>query len=75
MDKGKAKMSEYKEDRFDDNDSTHSLESEFGGFDVPIGSKKALISANEKLCRSTCEKNPVSRFSYNDYKVATVREP
>ena len=42
MDKGKAKMSEYEDDRFDDNESTHSLESEFGGFDVPIGVKKAL---------------------------------
>ena len=40
MDKGKAKMSEYEDD---DNESTHSLDSEFGGFDVPIGAKKALI--------------------------------
>ena len=84
MDKGKAKMAEYEDDRFDDDASTHSLDSELGGFDVPIGAKKALISANEKLRRSTREKNPVSRFGYNDYmayhyafmmKVATVREP
>ena len=47
-------------------------------------SKKALTSANEKLCRSTHEKSPVSRFDYNDYmayhyafmmNVATVHEP
>ena len=84
MDKGKAKMSEYEDDRFDVNESTHSLESELGSFDAPTGVKKALISANEKLRRSTREKNPVSRFSYNDYmayhyafmmKVAIVREP
>ena len=84
MDKGKAKMAEYEDDRFDDDMSTRSLDSEFGGFDVPIGAKKALISANEKLQRSTREKSPVSQFGYNDYmayhyafmmKVATVREP
>ena len=46
MDKGKAKMSEYEADRFDDDTSTHSLNSEFGGFDVPIGAKKALISVS-----------------------------
>ena len=83
MDKGKAKMSEYEDDHFDGDELTHSLDSEFGGFDIPIGAKKALISANEKLRRSTCEKNPVCRFGYNDYmayeyafmmKVATVRE-
>ena len=67
MDKGKAKMSEYEDDRFDGNESTHSLDSEFGGFDVPIGVKKVLTSENEKLCCSTREKNPVSRFGYNDY--------
>ena len=77
-------MPEYEVVHFDDNESIHSLESEFGGFDVPIEVKKALTSANEKLCRSTREKNLVSRFGYNDYmayhyafmmKVATVREP
>ena len=49
MDKGKAKMAEYVDDHFDDDESTHSLNSEFGSFEVPIGAKKALISANEKL--------------------------
>ena len=67
MDKGKAKMAEYEDDRFDDDSSTHSLNSEFGGFDVPIGAKKALTSAYEKLHHSTREKNLVSRFGYNDY--------
>ena len=84
MDKGKAKMSEYEDDHFDDSESTHSLDIEFGGLDVPIGAKKVLISANEKPRRFTHEKNPVSRFGYNDYmayhyafmmKVATIREP
>ena len=45
--------------------------------------KKAIYAANEKLFRSTREKNPVSRFGYDDYmayqyafmmKVAIVRE-
>ena len=84
MDKGKAKMSEYEDDHFDDNELTHSLDSEFGGLDVPIGVKKSLTSVNEKLHRSTRDKNLVSRFGYNDYmayhyafmmKVATIREP
>ena len=86
LDKGKAKMSEYEEPI--DNTSTHSLDSEFEGLDIPIiqtdGAKKALESANEKLRRSTREKNPVNRFGYNDYmayhyaymmKVTSVREP
>ena len=83
MDKGKAKMPKYEDDHFEGNESTHSLDSEFSGFDLPIGVKKALTSANQKLRRSTREKNPVSRFGYHDYmayhyafmmKVATVRE-
>ena len=53
IDKSKAKMPEYEDDQFDDNELTHSLDSEFGGFDVPImrSSKvnKALMSTNEKL--------------------------
>ena len=81
-------MSDYEEDQFYGNESTHSLESEFGGFDVPIirspDVKKALTSTNEQLCHSTREKNQVSRFGYDDYmayhyaftmKVAIVREP
>ena len=34
MDKGKAKMSEYEDDRFDDDESTHSLDCESGSFNV-----------------------------------------
>ena len=49
MDKGKAKMLEYEDDHVDDNESTHSLDSEFGDFDVPSRVKKSLTSANEKL--------------------------
>ena len=70
MGKGKEKMSEYEDAPSDDKKSTHSLNSEFGAFDVPLtrsrGVQKALTSANEKLRRSTQEKNPVSRFGYND---------
>ena len=81
-------MPEYEDDHFDDNESTHSLDIEFGGLNVPIirrpGVKKAIATTNEKLRHSTGEKNPVSRFDYNDYmayhyafmmKVAIVREP
>ena len=88
MDKGNAKMSEYEDDHSDGNESTHSLDNEFGAFDVPLmrstGVKKTLTSANEKLRHSTQEKNLVSRFGYNNYmayyyafmmKVATDREP
>ena len=77
---------EYEEPN--DNASTHSLTSELEGLDIPTihtdGAKKAKESANEKLRRSSCEKNPVSRFGYNDYmayrnafmmKVTTVWEP
>ena len=83
MDKGKAKMLECEDDNFDDTESTHSLNREFCGLDVPIGVKKALTSANEKFGRSTRAKNLVTRFGDNDYmayhyafmmKVAIVRE-
>ena len=87
LDKGKAKMSEYEDDHFDGNESTHSLDSEYNGFDVPIirspRVKKALTPTSEKICHYTREKNPVSPFGYNNYiayqygfmmKVATVRE-
>ena len=71
MDKGNAKMSEYEDDHSDGNESTHSLDNEFGAFDVPLMRtlvvKKALTSANEKLRHSTREKKLVSRFGYNDY--------
>ena len=60
LDKGKMNMPRYEDVHFDGNESTHSLNSEFGGFDVSIGMKKALTSTNEKLRPSTCEKNQVS---------------
>ena len=46
--------------------------------------KRAIRSANQKLIRSTRQKNPVVRYKYNDYmvlhyaymkKVTEVREP
>ena len=79
-------MSEYED--LNDNASTHSLTNESEGLDISIiqtaGAKETLESANEKLCPSSREKNPVSRFGYNDYmayhytymmKVTSVREP
>ena len=36
MAKAKAKMLEYEEDQSDGNKLTHSLDNEFGDFDVPI---------------------------------------
>ena len=68
LDKGKAKMSEYEDTN--DNTSTHFLDSEFEDLNIPIiptaRAKQALESANEKLPRSTREKNPVTRYNYND---------
>ena len=64
-------MPEYEDDQFDDNESTHSLDVEFDGFDASLlrspGVKKTLTSANERLHCSTCEKYHVDRFGYNDY--------
>ena len=31
--------------------------------------KKASTSANEQLCQSTCQKNPIVRFGYYEYMV------
>ena len=86
LDKGKTKMYEYEDSN--DNASTHSLDSEFEGLDISIiltaGAKNALEYAHEKLCLSSREKNPVSRFGYNEYmayhyaymmKVTSMREP
>ena len=81
-------MPKYDDDHSDKNQSAHSLDSEYGGLDLPItktpGAKKSLTTENEKLSRSNRENNPISRFGYNDYmanhfafmmKVATAREP
>ena len=90
LDKGKAKMKEYDSDNSSTNESDlgmspRSLDSEFG---VPImrtpGVKKALASTNEKLRRSSRQKNTITRFGYNEYmahhyafmmKVASEQEP
>ena len=87
MDKGKANMPKYEDDPSDDNESTQSLDIKLGAFDVPLmrthGVQKAIATTNEKLHRTTCEKNPVTWFGYADYmayhyafmmKVATNRE-
>ena len=59
LDKGKAKMPEAKMPEFEDldgNESTHSLDNEYGGLDVPImrtpRAKKVFIKTNEQLCHS-----------------------
>ena len=76
QDKGKAKIHEYEDS--DGNESAHSLDSEYGGLDVPI------MRTPGAPHHSTREKNVVSRFGYNAYmayhyafmmNVATVREP
>ena len=70
-DKGKGKMPEYDVRHPDDSDSNVSAPSLDNEFGVPIMRpprvKKVLTSANEKLCRSSREKNPVTRFGYNEY--------
>ena len=54
-------MPEYEDVHFGNNESTHSLDNEFGAYDVPImrthGVKKAIAITNEKLRRSTRERN------------------
>ena len=63
MDKGKAKMPDYEDDEFDDNEWNYSLDSEFGVFDVPLmrtpGVQNAIAMAYEKLCYFTREKNRI----------------
>ena len=50
-------MLEYEDDPSDGNESTHSLDNEFGAFDVPLmrthGVQKAIATENQKLCHST----------------------
>ena len=81
-------MPENVDEQSGGNESTHSLDNELGGFNVPMmrtpGVKKAIDTTNENLCHSTQEKNLISRFGYNDYmaqhyafmmKVASAQEP
>ena len=60
-------MPKYEHDHSDGNESAHSLDSEYGGLDVPImrtpRAKKALTMANEKLYHSSREKNGQSADS------------
>ena len=62
---------EYEDYQSNANELAHSLDSELGGFDVPLMRtrevKKVVAMANKTLHRSTREKNLVSRFGYNDY--------
>ena len=57
--KGKKKVSDSDTDR----NESDRRESDSEGTDD--GSSKT--SANERLCRSSCQKNPVVRFGYNEY--------
>ena len=81
-------MPEYEVVHPDDSDSdvsAPSLDSEFGvSIKLTPRVKKALTSANEKLCRSLRVKNPVTRLAYIEYmvhdyafmmKVAVEQEP
>ena len=80
-------MPKFEDDHSDGNESAHSLDSEYGGMEVPImrtpGAKKVLTTTSEKLYRCTREKYVVNRFGYNVYlayhyafmmKMAIVRE-
>ena len=71
LDKGKGKMPEYEVDNPDHNDSDVSAPSIHNQFGVPImgtpGVKKALTLANERLPRSSQEKNPITWFGHNEY--------
>ena len=67
--KGKRKVSDYGTDR---NESDRRESDSEGTGDgpskpEPASTEKASTSANERLCRSTCQKNPVVRFGYNEY--------
>ena len=80
-------MLEFEDGQSDRDELTHSLDSEYGGLEIPTlrtpTTKKVLTTSSEKVHRSTREKNVVNRFGYNDYmayhyafmmKVATVHE-
>ena len=67
--KGKKKVSDYGMDR---NELDRRESDSDGSDDGPSRAKSALAkkastSANEKLCRSTHQKNLVVRFKYNEY--------
>jgi hypothetical protein len=85
-DKGKKKVSEA--DTLSDGSRRSESDSEMlgggtsGEKSAPV--EKASTSRNERLHRSTCTRNPVVRFGYNEYmahhcaymaRVAEVREP
>ena len=68
-DKVTVKMPEFEDS--DGNELVQSLNSEYGGLDVPIvitpGAKKSVTKTSEQPCWSTRENNIVNRFDYNDY--------
>ena len=65
---GKAKMQEYEDPN--ENESSHSLDSELKGLDALIiwtnGVNKAIAATNVKLYRSTLERNSINRFGYRN---------
>ena len=85
-DKGKKKLLDYGTDRNkSDRPESDSEDSGDGSSRAKFAlAEKASTSANEKLRRSTHQKNPIIRFGYNEYwahhyaymtRVAEVREP
>ena len=64
-------MLEFEDGQSDRDELTHSLDSEYGGLEIPTlrtpTTKKVLTTSSEKVHRSTREKNVVNRFGYNDY--------
>ena len=84
--KGKQKVSDSGTDRnVSDRHESDSEGADDGSSKVKsVSTEKASTSANERLRRSTRQKNPVVRFGYNEYMahhyaymtpVAEVREP
>ena len=67
--KGKKKMSEYGIDKDESDLSESDFEkNEDGPSETKsVPAKRALKSANEKLRRSTRQKNPMIRYGYNEY--------
>ena len=63
MDKGKAKMPEYEDDRFDNNELTHSLDCEFDGFDMPFEE----TWSEERYCHNKQKTSTLHLKNYDDY--------
>ena len=68
--KGKAKMPEYEDDHFD-NESTHSLDSEFGGFEEPIISQPESRKPSHRQMKNSIAP-PMRRIRLADFATTTI---